>query len=285
MKISVIIPSYNRKKELCMLLDQLVEQADSSQHLYDVIAVIDGSTDGSIETVADQYPSVNVVEGDGGWWYTKSINEGFQFAKKFDPDFLLLLNDDVVLSDNYLDILVGSAISHPDPAVFGSVSESIETKGKITFSGVSRINKLVDKTYTYNGQISLHTNTENLVPSVVLPGRGMLMPFKIMNELNGFDPVFFQYQSDYDFCLRAARKGYKSYVIPEAVVYGYELKTSESSTSLKPGIKKMLKSMFDSKSRYFIPNRGTYYWRHYFKILWPFYMMKYINSIVIKSLK
>ena len=81
-KLSVIIPTYNRKNYLSSLLAQLKKQVLSNVEM-SIIAVVDGSTDGTPEMLGSKFPEVSIVHGNGQWWWTKSINEGCKFAALF----------------------------------------------------------------------------------------------------------------------------------------------------------------------------------------------------------
>ena len=95
-KIAAIIPTFNRKKKLSIILKQLQAQVFQKKIFLEIVVVIDGSSDGTLEMIKTQYPTVHVVLGNGNWWYTKSMNKGFQYAQKLSPDFILTINDDVV---------------------------------------------------------------------------------------------------------------------------------------------------------------------------------------------
>jgi GT2 family glycosyltransferase len=77
-KIGAIIPTFNRAASLKTILACLKQQTLSVIP----IVVVDGSTDGTLEMLAADFPSAIVVRGDGNWWYTRSINEGIKKARQ-----------------------------------------------------------------------------------------------------------------------------------------------------------------------------------------------------------
>jgi GT2 family glycosyltransferase len=50
--LSIVIPSYNRRESLARLVSTLLEQ-DRADHKVEIVVVLDGSTDGSAETLAE----------------------------------------------------------------------------------------------------------------------------------------------------------------------------------------------------------------------------------------
>tara|TARA_B100001250_G_scaffold317642_1_gene280088 strand:- start:277 stop:1137 length:861 start_codon:yes stop_codon:yes gene_type:complete len=59
MKISVIIPAYNRKHTLPRALDSVLAQ---SYQPFEIILIDDGSTDGTINLIKSKYPSIKLLE-------------------------------------------------------------------------------------------------------------------------------------------------------------------------------------------------------------------------------
>ena len=59
MKISVVIPTYNRKHTLPRALDSVLAQ---SYQPFEIIVIDDGSNDGTFDLIKSKYPSINLLE-------------------------------------------------------------------------------------------------------------------------------------------------------------------------------------------------------------------------------
>ena len=59
MKISVVIPTYNRKHTLSRALDSVLAQ---SYQPFEIIVIDDGSTDGTFDWIKSKYPSIKLLE-------------------------------------------------------------------------------------------------------------------------------------------------------------------------------------------------------------------------------
>jgi len=249
----------------------------------DIVCVIDGSTDGTQQMLSEKFPSVHIVQGSGNWWYTRSMNEGFKYAvKNLSPDFLLTLNDDLELKENYLSALLGAFSHIKQDCLLGSISLSSEKPHVITFSG-TREGKIPYQWKPYlNFMSAVDPNKlTGVIPSKELPGRGMLIPSHILKELNYFDERFPQYHSDFDFCLRAAKRGYPIFVSYDAVLYSHVLKTSDSTTFKKISTKKFIKNLYNPYSRKHIGQNARYIWRHKPKLLFPyFYSLWFLLNVI-----
>ena len=272
-KIAVIIPTYNRKTYLRTLLSQLYKQEKNDLAL-EIIVVVDGSTDGTFEMLENDFPEVHVVKGTGDWWYTKSMNQGFKYAEQFQPDYVLTLNDDVEIEKNYLQSLL-SDIKQVEPhSIMGSVSYTISKPHKITFSGVHKISwRLREHHYIPKYTFLEPSSLCGIRPSVVLPGRGILIPFTVLKKLHYFDEKFIQYGSDTDFTLRAYREGIKVYISYSSIIFENEKLTSEGSAHNFPTFKEIIKSYFNKYSTNSI-QKSYYFWKkHGIKILIPCYFV------------
>jgi len=285
--IAVIIPTHNRILEISTLLSQLRGQYCPEEFEFTVIVVIDGSTDGTIEVIAKNYSWVTVVEGNGSWWYTRCINEGIKEARKYNPDFYLLLNDDINIKRDYLQKLYKTYIKIDKPCLLGTASISIEKPHRVTFSGIRNAPKFpFQRTHyiPFMKRVKL-TDFKGYVRSQELPGRGMLIPKMVIDKVGLFDEKFPQYFSDIDFSRRAAKKGFQAYVSYEALTFSHVEKTSDSTTFKKISHSQFIKNLFNPYGRKHVGQIARYVWRHYPKISFPYYYARWIGLIFINHLR
>lgn len=288
-KISVVIPTYNRKNLLYDTLIQLRGQLAKTEDLFcNIIVVVDGSTDGTLEMLEKEFSEVNVVLGTGEWWYTKSMNEGFKFAKKFNPDYVLALNDDIILGKVYLKELIKAIKKVPVNSIIGSFSYIDSMPPQVFFSGISLINKITYKQYKYLKPLSEINLSElsGIKKSKTLPGRGMLIPFKVLKDLNYFDEKFPQYASDDDFVLRAQKAGYIAYVSFDARIISMPEHTSKGSPLNKTSFPVFFKNMMFNKysSTYYL-NTVRIIYRHGNRFFLPFTLLYQFMATIYSYFK
>jgi len=281
--LSIVIPTFNRKQPLSILLNQFKGQKITGIE-YKIVVVVDGSTDGTLEMLSSEFPEVFVVKGSGNWWFTKSMNEGCKYAVEvLKSKLILTINDDVQISENYLSQIIRNYNECGPESIIGSSSYSATEPRMITFSGIKSENRLKLKyhkyipSYTYKNPADL----KGVVPSVTLPTRGVLLSAEMMKKLNYLDEVTFpQYSSDYDFVLRAAKNGAKIYVSYDAYLFENMQMTSGGNPRLAKNFRSYLNNIFFNKysSNYFF-NQTTMVWRHGIKLLFPYYLLILIAVI------
>jgi len=310
--ITVVIPTFNRKSYLAQTIRDLMAQEDivfddsvmqesppSNWHMLwetpavwpaprvSIVVVDDGCTDGTSEMLRDEFPQVHVVRGEGDWWYTRSMNEGFELAYSLEPNYVLTMNDDVRLPADYIHNIYTAIKEAKGVCIMGSISVTESSPERITFSGVKDINWWRFK-YTHHMPHYSEIDTMKVSgtkESKVLPGRGMLIPTALLKSLNGFDPDLIQYGSDDDFCLRAATNGARVMVSYDAVVRSYDTLTGVGNPSRKDSLMDVVKGFSNKYSTLYLPKTIRAIRRHGNRLLLPLTLAIVVVGSIRANLK
>ncbi len=108
MKVSVIIPVYNRKKMVLEAIESVVQQTCLP---YEIIVVDDGSTDGTPEAIAKRYPDVRLIVTEINMGVSQARNIGIKGAK---GDWIALLDSDDLWDRKKLEKQLEYHKNHPD---------------------------------------------------------------------------------------------------------------------------------------------------------------------------
>jgi GT2 family glycosyltransferase len=205
-KIAVLITCHNRKETTLKCLQYLYQQKDLGVKFALVVFLVDDrSTDGTAEAIKTQFPSVNIIQGDGNLYWNRGMHLAWKTAVATnDFNYYLWLNDDTFIFENSIDTMLTSSQSFKNRAIICGCTQSFENK-KITYGG-SKNGVLLEP----NGS-SQHCDLIN--------GNFLLVPNTVY-ELNGFLDSFFHHAlGDYDYGLRAQKKGIDSYISPDYIGY------------------------------------------------------------------
>ena len=126
MKLSVIIPIYNVQDYLAACLDSVIAPGSTD---YEIIAVNDGSTDGSPAVLADyaeRFPGLvkTVATPNGGLGHARNV--GISLAR---GEYLLFLDSDDTLSPGAIREILGALDGSFDIGVFDFVS--VDKQGRV----------------------------------------------------------------------------------------------------------------------------------------------------------
>ncbi|MBX3243993.1 MAG: glycosyltransferase family 2 protein [Acidobacteria bacterium] len=116
LKIALVIPVFNRRETTLQALRSL-SRIDTSGMEIRIHIVDDGSTDGTSEAITKEFPDVVIVPGTGSLHYAGGTNAGIEAASVWNPNHYLLMNDDSVFHDQFLQRLAATANAYPRSVV------------------------------------------------------------------------------------------------------------------------------------------------------------------------
>jgi len=213
-KIAVLITCHNRKDKTIKCIKKLFEAAEKSNSKITntVFLTDDGSTDGTNQLVAESFPSVNILQGNGQLYWAGGMRNSWNEALKNNYDGYLLLNDDTMVFENLF-----NEIFHTD-----RYSKDFLLKQGIYIG--STYNEITNK-FTYGGRKiknSLKGSSEIIIPNgkIEMCDLGnaniMYVPNNVCNQLGILSTQYIHGVADYDYTLKA-----KSKKIPVLVMSSY----------------------------------------------------------------
>jgi GT2 family glycosyltransferase len=211
-KVAVVIPNWNGKETLRACLNSLVLQAQK----HTVIVVENGSTDGSLEYIKENYPKVQLVVNQKNLGFAGGVNSGIKHAMEQQFDYVVLLNNDAVADKYWLKHLVA--------AITASDAVGIATS-KIVSSDGSHLDSTGDM-YTVWGLPFPRGRGEPVSDAydkqtTIFAASGGASVYRVdmLKEIGLFDTDFFAYYEDVDISFRAQLANWKIVYVPKAIVY------------------------------------------------------------------
>ena len=130
--IFIVIPVHNRREFTCNCLLSLRRQTMQN---FKIIVVDDGSTDGTREMIQEEFPEVTLLHGDGNLWWTGATNLGVQYALSQKAEYIMTLNDDTIVTDDFIKKMLFWAGKEPK-ALLGAFLLDAETKKPVYGGGI-----------------------------------------------------------------------------------------------------------------------------------------------------
>jgi GT2 family glycosyltransferase len=272
--ISLIIATYNRIKYLNKLLHQVISQELPAEFTLTIIVVVDGSNDGTNDMLKKDFPEIHIVQGNGSWWWTKCMNEGFKKAFEIGSDFVIIMNDDTEIKPDFIKKLLRDYNTLPEDSILGSASISIDPPYFINSAGSKEFIRWRLKCVPYvNGILPFYPEFKGVHPTWSVSGRGTLIPRNAFARIGFYDENLVQYGSDDDFILRAKKSGINCFISWNAHVYNHLTMTSEGTAFRKDSFFKFLNSFFNPHAVNSLKKEIYYYNKHGYKLLLPIYLI------------
>jgi GT2 family glycosyltransferase len=255
MKVFVLAPIHNRKETTLKFLRSFSNQTYSD---YQMVIIDDGSTDGSSEAIRAEFPETVILEGDGNLWWTGAMRKGVEYVLSIatDNDYILAINDDVTVNDDYIEKLV-SASEENGNAIVGSIYRDSENKELVYDSGV----KIDWKNYRYYQMP--YKKDDNITKNVdTLATRGTIIPIAVFKNIGLFEKKLRHYAADYEYFFRAKKMGYQLLISHDASVYDSENSRTIPDNSRIQSFQNVWRRNFSIKSPNNIYNHLFIIWNY-----------------------
>lgn len=241
--VSIIIINHNGLNNLKILFKSFKEKTFYLN--FEIILVDNASTDESLAFIKSltEY-NITIIANDKNESFSKANNQGLEIAK---GEYVLFLNNDVEVTDYWLDCLIHTAQEYPDSGAVGSRlvypyipegymnhSKSFKTQHfGIVYQNSSFEDEYFIRPINYkNGDEPLLGKLGYNKPFAVsgVTAACMLVKKSILDEIGGYDEEYVYGYEDCDLNLAILRKGYTNYLCPHSLLFHYEFGTQSSST-------------------------------------------------------
>jgi hypothetical protein len=209
-KASIVIVNTNELHHLKRGLPSICHQQYPD---YEVIVVDNASTDGSVAFIEKEYPEVKILRNKENLGYTGANNVGFATAL---GEYIAVLNPDTRMEQDWLYQLILALEADPRAGLASGKVLLMDNPAQINSCGLD---------ITYTGLSFLRGLGEPAEkyprPEVIfgVAGSAFVIKRKVLDEIGGFDDLYFIYYDDTDLSLRANLAGYTCIYVPAAVGY------------------------------------------------------------------
>jgi GT2 family glycosyltransferase len=252
-KVFVIIPVHNRQTTTLTCLGHLQQQ--KTFDWCQVVVVDDGSTDGTVAAIHDQYAQVEVLQGDGNLWWTGAIEMGMRFSYQKGADYLVWLNDDTLPLTGTLECLVNYCTRHPQVLASAQCYETAALQHP-TYGGHHRQRLRHRHSYAPPGTV---------VDCVSLSGNLVCLPRSVIERI-GWPPSQQtpHYFGDVLYTWRARQAGFRLALVGDARAICAMNQGDTSWLLGVPSVGQRLKHLASPKSLLYPPGQ----WQ-FCRTIWP----------------
>ena len=165
---------------------------------------------------ADKYliqgHSLTLIALNANLGFGAASNIGIRFAINHNADYILLLNNDTIAQDDFLQSMMKTAVSAPDAGIIGGLIRCYPDQDKVWFSG----GHIDSQRGAFYHNVDVCTDERE---SDFITGCLMLIPVHVFQKVGYFDERYFLNVEDIEFSQRVKSAGYKIIVNCNVVIY------------------------------------------------------------------
>jgi len=208
--VYIIILNYNGGQEI-------IECLQSCQKIhyprFRILVVDNASADHSIAQIKKQFKEVAVIQNQENLGFAAGNNVGIKYALSQKADYVLLLNNDTVVSEDFLTKMVQLAEKETNIGI--AVPKILYYQSNKLWEGWGK------KIDYIRGRVTVSTEEAINQPQETIHATGCAMLIKraVFEKIGFLSEDYFMYFEDIDFSLKARKAGFKIFYQPKAVIW------------------------------------------------------------------
>jgi len=213
--VSIIILTFNQLPYTIECVESIRRHTPEP---YELLFIDNGSTDGTVpwlRALAGREPSLcRLIENGTNLGFAKGCNQGLEAAH---GDYLLLLNNDVVVTEGWLSGLLACFRYHPETGIVGPLTNNI--------SGIQRLPAAPSSPRAGLDEFAAGIRTRfggRRIYHRRIVGFCMLFSRDLLNRVGYLDESFGNGNfEDDDYCLRAELEGFRNLIAGDVFIHHY----------------------------------------------------------------
>jgi GT2 family glycosyltransferase len=203
-EISVALANWNGHKYIERCLGALYAQTHAPR---EVVVVDNGSTDGSREWIAAQYPQVKLLINTCNKGFAAGYNRAISACV---GEWVLILNTDVFLQVDFVERALAALVAAPD---VGAVTGRVYQQGTSEWLNSGFFLRPQMRT-RHSENMQVEEDVFGCSGALILFRRAMLEDIAVAGQY--FDESYFSYGEDIDLAWRARLLGWAAHYVPDA---------------------------------------------------------------------
>ncbi|MGZ3823007.1 MAG: glycosyltransferase family 2 protein [Mucilaginibacter sp.] len=217
-KVAVVILNWNGIKYLREFLPSVMA---STWPNLNIIVGDNGSTDGSVDFLKQNFPTVQIIQNDQNYGFTGGYN---RVLEKVEADYYILLNSDVEVPVGWIEPVI--ALMESDPLIAAAAPKIKSFSQKDHFEHAGAAGGFIDvfgypfcrgrMFYEIEEDRGQYEQSDEVFWAT---GAAMFVKSECWKLAGGFDDHFFAHMEEIDLCWRLKNAGYKVMYCAQSEVY------------------------------------------------------------------
>jgi GT2 family glycosyltransferase len=226
-RVSIIVLNWNNYKDTKECIESL---SGITYPNYEIIVVDNGSVDGSTRKIQEEFSKLEYIYNKDNLGFAGGNNIGMRYALNKGSDFIMILNNDTTVKENFLEPLVEDLTKNEKIGMAGPLIYYFYEPYKIFSDG--------EKLAFWRKNLKELLRGEKIR---MIQGCCMLIKKEVIEKIGYFYEPYFLNWEEVDYCLQTNRAGYEVICEHKSVIW-HKVRTT-------------LKKNPASESYYFYRNR------------------------------
>lgn len=246
-KVYILILNWNNPKDTINCLESLYR---ITYPTYQVVLIDNGSTDDSIERIAswgrenakdiltlsrevaasgkiftdkawEELPSEKkllIIKNSENLGFAAGNNVGIRYGLSADTDYILLLNNDTIVSPGFLNYLVETAGSDGNTGIVGAKIYDLTERNRVQYAG-GHVSNIRCMGISEGSGENDEGQFEGIKDTSFITGCCMLINISVFETVGLLPEEYFMYFEDADFCTSVGQAGFLLKVDMRAKIY------------------------------------------------------------------
>lgn len=243
--VAIIILNWNQSRLTQNTIDSFLK-INHQNFKYQIILVDNKSTDNSIEQLQKKYSQlVVIIKNKSNLGFAGGNNVGIRWALKNKFQYVLVANNDIRVAPDFLEKLLFEIEKNPKTIVAPKIYFE---KGFEFHKNRYKKNDLGKVIWALGGQIDWHNvygsniaideidhgqYDDKVSPPDFISGCCFLTTSDLYRQVGLFDPRYYLYLEDADFCIRAKKQNYNLKIVPQSKIWHINSGTAGAASNFQ----------------------------------------------------
>ncbi len=225
-RVTIVVLTYDCERYVDACFGSL-QRADLAGIEASIVAVDNGSRDGTVARIREGYPDVTVIETGANLGFAGGNNVALRRTLEAGGDYVYLLNPDTEVAPGFLEEALSVAEARPEAGAVQSLLLLANERDRINTAG--NVIQFLGFGHCGRYREPVERAPRDPVEIGFASGAAALLRIEALREVGLFDEELFLYQEDMDLGWRLRMAGWDNVLAPRSVVY-HEYEFSRAPT-------------------------------------------------------
>jgi hypothetical protein len=213
--LAIILVNWKNYKDTEKCLSSLYKCV---YHNFKIIVVDNESDPANSQDLKVQFPNIELLKSYENLGFTGGNNLGIKHAINQGADYVMLLNNDTIVENNFISPLLNHLEQNPK---VGAVQPKIFLLNdpKTIWNAGGQLNSSIMTTSSIGHNETDHGQYESPQTLDWITGCCILLRSEVINNVGMLNEQFFAYYEDVDWSLRIRDYGWQLMIEPESIIY------------------------------------------------------------------